>query len=59
MPELTRHQKKDDIEENEIIEVEIEEVDIEEDGLKEMLLKKYMRYVFSTCSTHTVHAVRM
>ena len=54
MPKLTRHQRKDDIEEN-----EIKEVDIEEDGLKEMLLKKYMPYASSTCSTHRVHAVRM
>ena len=54
MPKLTRHQRTDDIEEN-----EIKEVDIDEDGLKEMLLKINMQYASSTCSTHVVHAVRM
>ena len=49
MPQLARQGGKDDI----------EEVEIEEDVLKEMLLKIYMPYAFSTCSTHVVHAVRM
>ena len=56
MLKLTRHQRKDDIEED-----EIKEVDIEGDVIEEVYAVRiqYMQYACSTCSTHTVHAVRI
>ena len=56
MLKLTRHQRKDDIEED-----EIKEVDIEGDVIEEVYAVRiqYMQYACSTCSTHAVHAVRI